>query len=89
MGGHFRCVGIAFHPRLAALTLNGALVSGWTVAPTPEYNGIWVETVDTNGHLWVGGEFKKLGTGWIPSTCDDPGPASTGSVAQPFVARFD
>ena len=89
VGGHFRCVGTAFHPRLAAFTLKGALVSGWTVAPTPEYNGVWVETVDSNGSLWVGGEFKKLGTGWIPSTCDDPGPASTGSVSQPFVARFD
>ena len=89
VGGHFRCVGTAFHPRLAAFTLKGALVSGWTVAPTPEYNGVWVETVDSNGSLWVGGEFKKLGTGWIPSTCDDPGPASTGSVPQPFVARFD
>ena len=89
VGGHFRCVGTAFHPRLAAFTLKGALVSGWTVAPTPEYNGVWVETVDSNGSLWVGGEFKKVGTGWIPSTCDDPGPASTGSVSQPFVARFD
>ncbi len=89
VGGHYRCVGTTFHPRLAALSLKGALVGGWTVAPTPKYNGVWVEAVDTNGHLWVGGEFKKLGTGWIPSTCDDPGPASTGSVPQPFVARFD
>jgi hypothetical protein len=89
VGGHYRCVATVFHPRLAALSLIGALVRSWTVAPTPQYNGVWVETVDTHGHLWIGGEFRKLGTGWVASTCDDVEPVSTGSVSQPFVARFD
>lgn len=89
VGGHYRCVGTTFHPKLAALSLSGALDTSWTVAPTPQYNGVWVVTQDTNGHLWIGGEFKKLGTGWVPSTCSDIHPVSTGSVSQQFVARID
>ena len=89
VGGHYRCVGNTFHPKLAALSLSGGLDTNWTVAPTPQYNGVWVVTVDSHGHLWIGGEFKKLGTGWVPSTCGDTHPVSTGSVTQQYVARFD
>jgi hypothetical protein len=88
VGGHYRCVGNTFHPRLSALSLTGALDPNWTIAPTPLYNGVWVVTQDTAGHLWIGGEFKKLGTGWVTSTCDNTKPVSTGSVTQQFVARF-
>ena len=80
MGGHYRCVGSTFHPRLSALSLSGALNPNWTIAPTPKYNGVWVVTQDSLGHLWIGGEFKKLGTGWVPSSCGDTHPVSTGSV---------
>ena len=88
MGGHYRCVGNTFHPRLSALSLSGALDPNWTIAPTPLYNGVWVVTQDSLGHLWIGGEFKKLGTGWVTSSCGDTHPVSTGSVTQQFVARF-
>lgn len=88
VGGHYRCVGNTFHPRLSALSLSGALDSNWTIAPTPLYNGIWVVTQDSLGHLWIGGEFRKLGTGWVTSSCGDTHPVSTGSVTQQFVARF-
>ncbi len=88
VGGHYRCVVNAFHPRLSALSLSGALDPNWTIAPTPLYNGVWVVTQDSLGHLWIGGEFKKLGTGWVPSSCGDTHPVSTGSVSQQFVARF-
>ena len=64
-------------------------IPSWTVAPTPLYNGIWVVAVDTNGSLWIGGEFKKLGTGWVTSPCSDTHPVGTGNVTQQSVARFD
>ncbi len=89
VGGHYRCVVNDYHPKLSALTLAGKLDPSWTVAPTPQYNGIWVVAVDSHGHLWIGGEFKKLGTGWTPKPCSDVHPASTGSVVQQSVARID
>ena len=88
VGGHYRCVGNTFHPRLSALSISGVLNPNWTIAPTPLYNGVWVVTQDTPGHLWIGGEFKKLGTGWVTSSCGDTHPVATGSVPQQFVARF-
>ena len=90
VGGHYRCVENAFHPKLSALSpTSGNLLPSWTVAPSPMYNGIWVVDVDTNGRLWIGGEFKKLGTGWTTSPCSDTHPVATGNVSQQSVARIN
>jgi len=99
VGGHYRCLsGTAtggsetdvFHPRLSALGLDGIL-DPWTVPVTPTFNGVWVLAQDSNGRLWVGGEFKKVGGQWSgdsSNTCASTNPRATGQTAQPYLARL-
>jgi hypothetical protein len=100
VGGHYRCLsGTAsagkqtdvFHPRLSALDLRGVLDQSWTVPITPMYNGVWVALQDRAGHLWVGGEFRKVGGSWSgdsTNTCESGRPTAIGQVTQPYLARF-
>jgi hypothetical protein len=97
LGGHYRCLsGTAtggsqtdvFHPRLSALGLNGVLDTSWTVPITPIYNGVWVVAQDSLGHLWVGGEFKKVGGSWSTSDCDSGRPKAVNQVTRTYLARF-
>lgn len=90
VGGHFRCVGNnVFHPRLVAVTFNGARDPTWVVPVTPKYNGVWAFHVSGN-RLWLGGAFTKLGGSWTPASqsCSGTRPEAGGQTRQYYVARL-
>ena len=90
VGGHFRCVANnVFHPRLVALTLDGARDPGWVIPITPSYNGVWALHKDA-GSLWIGGEFTKVAGTWNPAiqSCSGTRPTAIGQAARRSIARF-
>jgi outer membrane protein assembly factor BamB len=66
IGGHWRIVQSYCQPRLAALDPDtGDLDRAWTPAPNPDYAGVWALTVSSDGSLWAGGRFERLGSDWL------------------------
>lgn len=65
VGGHWRIGQSYCQPRLAALDpATGDLDRSWTPAPNPDYAGVWALAVTSDGSMWAGGKFAKLGTDW-------------------------